>query len=211
MGIYLFSKEVLLEELEQDARSVSDHDFGKNVIPQMLRNKRQVFAYDFVNDQGQPKYWRDIGTRDAYYQTNMDLVRPVPEFNLFDKQWPVRTLHEQYPPVRTFSVQEEGVSHIGTIEDSLIAGGCVIKGAQVTRSVLSPNVCVENGAQVLDSVVMEGALIGAHAKIRQAIIDKYVVIPPFARIGYDLELDRQRFAVTTSGIAIVPKRTVVRE
>jgi len=210
MGIYLFTREALIRELEMDAQAASsEHDFGKNVIPQMLRNKDKLYVYDFVDEHNQPKYWRDIGTRDAYYQANMDLVGQQPEFNLFDKEWPVRTYHEQYPPIRTLSVEEDGVVKPATIVDCLISGGCVIKGAQVMRSVFSSNIYIEKNAFIADSVLMESVVVGAHAKIKNAIIDKEVIIPPYAEIGYDLELDRKRFVVTTSGIVIVPKKAAV--
>ena len=211
MGIYLFNRDVLMNELEADARATSDHDFGKNVIPQMLRNNRDIYVYNFVDENDQPKYWRDIGTRDAYYQANMDLVSLQPEFNLFDKQWPVRTYHEQYPPIKMMSSVQDGVKNSGAIVDSLVAGGCVIKGAEVIRSVLSSNVYIEHHATISDSVVMEGVIVGAHAKIKNAIIDKQVMIPAHSQIGYDLESDRKRFAVTTSGIVIVAKKASVKD
>lgn len=211
MGIYLFSREVLNLELELDARAISDHDFGKNVIPQMLKNNRKIYMHNFVDENNQPKYWRDIGTRDAYYQANMDLVRSHPEFDLYDRQWPVRTYHEQYPPIKAMSIEQNGVVNQGAIVDSLIAGGCVIKGAQVVRSVLSSNIYIENNASIADSVVMEGVIVGPHARIRNAIIDKQVIIPAHAQIGYDLELERKRFAVTTSGIVIVAKKASVKD
>jgi ADP-glucose pyrophosphorylase len=195
---------------ETDAHAVSEHDFGKNVIPQMLHNKGKVYVHNFVDENKQPKYWRDIGTRDAYHQANMDLVGAQPEFNLFDKEWPVRTYHEQYPPIRTISVQGDGAVNSGAIVDSLISGGCVIQGARVIRSVLSSNIFIDKNALISDSVLMESVTVGAHAKIKNAIIDKEVIIPPHAEIGYDLELDRKRFAVTTSGIVIVPKKASVK-
>jgi len=212
MGIYLFNKKPLLEELEQDAKTFgSEHDFGKNVIPQMLKNKRRVFVYKFVDENNKTQYWRDIGTRDAYYQSNMDLVRPNPEFNLFDRKWPVRTYHEQYPPVKVMSVtDDQGAVTNGLITDSLIGGGCVIAGARIERSVLSPMVKVEKGAVIQDSVIMESAVIGAGANIRNAILDKQVVVPANAQIGFDLDTDRKRFDVTTSGIVIVAKKVEVR-
>ncbi len=207
MGIYLFNKEVLCEELAQDAQaSFSEHDFGKNVISQMLKNKRKIYVYNFVDENNRPKYWRDIGTRDAYYQANMDLVKSNPEFNLFDKQWPVRTYHEQYPPIRTMSIETQKGMNPGAIVDSLISGGCVIKGSEIRRSILSSNVRIENQASVQDSVIMESVVVGEFAQIKNAIIDKEVVVPPKTKIGYDLELDRKRFAVTTSGIVIVAKK-----
>ncbi|MDP2652716.1 MAG: glucose-1-phosphate adenylyltransferase [Candidatus Omnitrophota bacterium] len=212
MGIYLFSRDVLLDELASDSKSAqSDHDFGKNVIPQMILNKRKVFVYNFVDQNNKPKYWRDIGTRDAYYQANMDLVKPQPEFDLFEKQWPVRTYHEQHPPIKIISVVEENKKIVnGLIENSLISGGCMISGGEVSGSVLSSNVKIEKHAQVQASVLMEGVIVGENAKIKSAIIDKEVIIPPHSRIGYDLELDRKRFDVTTSGIVIVPKRRQVQ-
>lgn len=207
MGIYLFNKDILYEELEQDAKtSSSDHDFGKNIIGQMLKNKRKVYVHNFVDENNKPKYWRDIGTRDAYYQANMDLVNPNPEFDLYDKQWPVRTYHEQYPPIRTMSVESPSGINTGSIVDSLISGGCVIRGAEIKRSVLSSNVRIENRASIQDSILMEGVIVGESAQIKNAIIDKEVVIPPKSKIGYNLELDKKRFAVTTSGIVIVAKK-----
>ena len=211
MGIYLFSRDVLMNELEADARAISDHDFGKNVIPQMLHNNRKIYVHNFVDQNNQPKYWRDIGTRDAYYQANMDLIRPLPEFNLYDRQWPVRTYHEQYPPIKMMSVQQDQVINSGAIVDSLVSGGCVIKAAGVIRSVLSSNVYIEHNATISDSVVMEGVIVGPYTKIKNAIIDKQVVIPAHSQIGYDLESDRKRFAVTTSGIVIVAKKASVKD
>ncbi len=212
MGIYLFNTQALWEELEADNRNLlSEHDFGKNVIPQMIKGKRRVFAYNFVDENNKPRYWRDIGTRDAYYQANMDLVKPKPEFELFDKQWPVRTYHSQYPPIKVQNaVGDNGAETPGAIFDSLLGGGCFINGAKVRSSVLSTNVRIEKHASVLNSVVMSDVVIGEHSKIQNAIIDKEVVIPAHASIGYDLELDRKRFDVTTSGIVIVAKKSAVK-
>jgi glucose-1-phosphate adenylyltransferase len=203
MGIYLFDKDVLIKELELDAHAESEHDFGKNVIPQMLRNHKKICAYNFVDENNRPRYWRDIGTRDAYYQANMDLLKTGCEFNLYDRSWPVRTYHEQYPPIR----MTRGHSGIGLIVDSMVSGGCVIEGGRVENSVLSPNVKVGDAADVRNSVIMEGVVIGAGARIQNAIIDKEVVIPPSSEIGYHLDLDAQRFTLTTSGIVIVAKKT----
>ena len=211
MGIYLFKKDILLEELELDARNLSDHDFGRNIIPQMLKNKKKVYVHNFVDEQGEPFYWRDIGTRDAYYEANMALVRPAPAFDLYDREWPVRTYHAQYPPSRMLSAQcQDGREHEGVVVDSLISGGCVIHGAVVKGSVLSQNVKIEKDAEVLDSVIMEGVTIGEGVKIKNAIIDKQVIIPDGIRIGYDLQQDRKRFDVTASGIVIVAKKAAIR-
>ncbi|MCA9398156.1 MAG: glucose-1-phosphate adenylyltransferase [Candidatus Omnitrophica bacterium] len=206
MGIYLFKKDVLLDELEKDAKDPnSDRDFGKNVIPRMLEDGRKVVVHDFTNREGKPQYWRDIGTRDAYYQANMDLVRPNPEFNLFDRNWPVRTYHKQYPPVKVTSAG----GNTGSIVDSLIGGGCMIEGATVTNSVLSSNVIVGKNAEVKNSVIMESVVIGENVKIQNAIIDKEVTVPPNTTIGYNLEEDREKFVLTTSGIAMVAKKASV--
>ncbi len=202
MGIYLFKKEALLNELEIDAYAVSDHDFGKNVIPQMLRNGRKIFVHNFVDKNNRPLYWRDIGTRDAYYQANMDMLGKNSIFNLYEKFWPVRTFHEQYPPIKMVS----GDNGPGSIIDSMIAGGCIIEGGVVENSILSSNVKIQNGAEVKRSVLMEGVIVGENTKIQNAIIDKEVIIPPNTQIGYDALQDKNRFILTTSGIVIVPKR-----
>ncbi len=208
MGVYLFNKDVLVKELEDDAHSlISEHDFGKNVIPQMLRNGRKVYVYNFVDENNNPAYWRDIGTRDAYYQANMDLVKPNPEFDIYDRQWPVRTNPELYPPIKVMSIMgQSGKMVYGSILNSLIAGGCVITGARVKNSVLSSNVKIEKHAIVKDSVIMEGVSVGENAKIKNAIVDKEVIIPPDMEIGYDIDLDKKRFDVTSSGIVIVAKK-----
>ncbi len=212
MGIYLFNRNVLMHELELDAKApFSQHDFGKNVIPQMLKNGRKVCVYDFSDENGQPYYWRDIGTRDAYYQANMDLVRPNPEFNIYDRTWPLRTNHIQYPPVKTASWQlPDGRSVDSSIVDSLISGGCIIQGATVKGSVVSPNVRIGRGADVVNSVIMNNVTIGEGASIQNAILDKEVRIADGARIGHDLDEDRKRFEVTTSGIVIVAKKEAIK-
>ena len=208
MGIYLFNRDVLLAELGTDAKKeLSDHDFGKNVIPQMLINGKRVYVHNFIDSRNRPHYWRDIGTRDAYFQANMDLLGPNPKFNLYDKSWPVRTFHAQYPPIKIISSKEGG----GSIIDSIISGGCVIDGGVVEHSILSSNVKVKKGAHVKNSVIMESVTIGEEAKIINAIFDKEVDIPPHSKIGYDLELDSKRFTLTTSGIVIVAKKTAVQE
>jgi len=206
MGIYLFSRETLLNELELDAKlATSENDFGKNIIPQMLKNKKKVYVYNFVDKNNKPKYWRDIGTRDAYYRANMDLLKRDPEFELYNRAWPVRTYHEQYPPIKMVSNR----STTGSLLDSMVAGGCIIEGGLVKKSILSSNVKIHSKAEVINSILMEGVTVGANAKIRNAIIDKEVVIPPGSRIGYDLKLDKERFVLTTSGIVIVAKKSSV--
>ncbi|MBF0485449.1 MAG: glucose-1-phosphate adenylyltransferase [Candidatus Omnitrophica bacterium] len=207
MGIYLFNCKALLRELERDSVDVrSDHDFGKNIIPKMLASKKKVFAYNFGE---QSNYWRDIGTRDAYYEANMDLVRPNSPFNLYDKSWPLRTHYSHYPPVLMKTVREGGREMSGMVMDAILSPGTVIEGARVERSVLSPMVHVKKNAFIQDSVLMENVTVGEGAQIKNAIVDKQVNIPAGEKIGYNLELDRTRFAVTTSGIVIVAKRTAI--
>ncbi len=213
MGIYLFNKGVLLKELEIDAANPqSDHDFGKNVIPQMLKNKRKIYVHNFFDEKtGQTLYWRDIGTRDAYFQANMDLIKAGPDFDLYDKFWPVRTYHAQYPPIKVKSDIRGGKTITGSIVDSIVSGGCVITGASIKRSVLSSSVKVHSGANIEDSVIMEGVIVGENSKIRKAIIDKEVVIPPNSTIGYNLDSDKKRFDMTTSGVVIVAKKASLEQ
>ena len=212
MGIYLFRREALCEELELDAETPeSQHDFGKNVIPQMIKNNRRVYAFNFVDHTGDPGYWRDIGTRDAYYQANMDLVQPEPLFNIHDKKWPIRTNHLQYPPIKAISIADKKKNVINTsIINSLVSGGCILEGARIEGSILSPNVRACRNAEILNSVIMNNVVIGEGARIKNAIIDKEVNIPPGVKIGYDLENDRKVFDMTASGIVIVGKRESIR-
>ncbi|MFH1856504.1 MAG: glucose-1-phosphate adenylyltransferase [Candidatus Omnitrophota bacterium] len=211
MGIYIFNVKVLLDFLEEDAANKeSCHDFGKNAIPLMLNRGCNIYAYNFVEKNGEPKYWRDIGNLDAYYEANMDLVNVEPVFNLYDKSWPIRTYHEQVPPAKTvFSMFEGDNPRAGLLLDSVISNGCIVSGGKVTRSILSPNVRINSFSSVTDSIIMENVNIGRYAKIRRAIIDKEVQIPAGAEIGYDLEEDRKKFVVTQNGIVVVAKATVI--
>jgi glucose-1-phosphate adenylyltransferase len=212
MGIYVFKLSVLEQELHDDAKNQqSSHDFGKDIIPQMIRKGAKVCAYNF-DDQNkkQQKYWRDIGTIDAYYEANMDLVQVAPVFNLYDKQWPVRTYQEQYPPAKTVFAGDEITGRIGLILDSLVSGGCIISGGRVQRSILSPNVRINSYCQVNDSILMEGVNVGRYAKITRAIIDKDVNIPQGMIIGYDPDEDRKRFFVSESGLVVVAKGTEIK-
>jgi glucose-1-phosphate adenylyltransferase len=209
MGIYIFSVRTLYEELVPDAGSESEHDFGRNILPQMV-GKRKLLAYRFVDENRKPvPYWRDIGTLDAYYEANMDLVSVDPQFNLYDQRWPIRTYQPQLPPVKmVFADPGEGARR-GEALDSMLSIGCVISGGRVLRCVLSPQVRINSYAAVEDSVLMDGVNIGRRARIRKAIIDKYVDILPDTSIGYDLEEDRKRFHVTDSGIVVIPKGRMI--
>jgi glucose-1-phosphate adenylyltransferase len=202
MGVYVFPTEMLVRRLIEDARSDSTHDFGKDIIPAMIKKDR-VFAFDFrKGDRGGMGYWRDVGTIDAYFEANMDLVSVTPQLNLYDPQWPIFTYQSPDPPAKTV-LEEEG--RMGTAINSILSNGCIISGGSVKRSVLSPRVVVHSYAEVEDSILLEGVDIGRHAKIRRTIIDKDVQIPPKMEIGYDLDEDAKRFTVTGSGIVVVPR------
>lgn len=212
MGIYVFKHPVIEEELHEDAKKGrSAHDFGKDIIPQMLEKGLKVVAYNFsdVNKKG-PQYWRDIGDIDAYYEANMDLIQVEPVFNLYDKDWPIRTYQEQFPPAKTVHSGEEIAGRVGLALDSIVSGGCVVSGGKVQRSILSPNVRINSYSEVCDSIIMEGVNVGRYAKIKRAIIDKDVDIPQGMVIGYDLQEDKKRFFVSDSGIVVVAKGTEIK-
>jgi glucose-1-phosphate adenylyltransferase len=158
-------------ELEKDAqKSLSQHDFGKNIIPQMIESKEKVYAYDYM-EHGKPNtYWRDIGTRDAYYQANIDLVSGAPAFDLFDKNWPLRTHHSQHPPVNVQAAADKKGVVQGEAIDSLLSPGCRIQGGRVERSVLSPLVTVQKNARVSYSVIMDGVVIGEGRRLKTRLL-----------------------------------------
>jgi glucose-1-phosphate adenylyltransferase len=212
MGIYVFKRQVIESLLHEDThRSDTQHDFGKDIIPGMLKAGRKVCAYKFVDENNrEAPYWRDIGTIDAYYEANMDLVAVEPLFNLYDKEWPIRTYQEQFPPVKTVHSGEEIAGRVGLALDSIVSGGCVISGGRVQCSILSPDVRVNSFAEVYDSILMEGVKVGRHAKVKRAIIDKDVKIPEKMVIGYDPAEDKKRFHVTESGIVVVAKGTEIK-
>jgi glucose-1-phosphate adenylyltransferase len=202
MGIYIFNTEVLVRRLIEDTRSDSSHDFGKDIIPMMI-GRDQVFAFDFRRgDCGGTGYWRDVGTIDAYYEANMDLISVTPQLNLYDSQWPILTYQPPSPPAKTVWIEE---GRVGTALNSIISNGCIISGGNVKRSILSPRVTIHSFAEIEDSILLEGADVGRNAKIKRTIIDKEVEIPPGMEIGYHLDEDAKRFTVTASGIVVVPK------
>jgi glucose-1-phosphate adenylyltransferase len=216
MGIYVFSTDVLVRRISADARRETAHDFGKNIIPEMVADQSRVFAYPFKDENRKDvAYWRDVGTIDGYYEANMDLTEVNPLFNLYDEQWPIRTYHEQFPPAKfVFSETAASISAAGgpptpprrgLALDSLVSPGAIISGGAVEHCVLSPQVRVNSYSHVQDSILMEGVSIGRHARIRKAIIDKGVRIPEGTTIGYDAEADRARFTVTANGVVVVPK------
>ncbi len=205
MGIYLFRTKVLREYLVADAKEGSAHDFGKNIIPRMIQQRRvYAFKFDDANKKA-IKYWRDIGTLDAYWEANMDLVSVDPQFNLYDSEWPIRTYQGQFPPAKFVFAQDYQGGRMGVALDSIICGGCIISGGRVQNSILSPNVHVHDHADIRESILMEQVTIGEHSRIKRAIIDKEVTIPPHTEIGYNRETDVQRFTVTDSGLVVISK------
>jgi glucose-1-phosphate adenylyltransferase len=202
MGIYIFKADVLVQALEEDAaRSDSDHDFGKNIIPALIHSA-PVYSYRFYDENKKSaKYWRDIGTLDAYFEASMDLCQVNPEFNLYDPEWPLRTYQPQAPPAK-FVFAEQG-TRCGQALDSIISGGCIISGSRVSGSILCPNVRVHSFCDIDRAILMPGVRVGRHARIRRAIIDRDVLIPRGALIGYDADEDRRRHSVTEGGVVVV--------
>jgi glucose-1-phosphate adenylyltransferase len=202
MGIYIFRSDVLIRALEEDAANGdSQHDFGKNIIPALIRSAL-VYSYRFYDENKKAaKYWRDIGTLDAYYEANMDLCQVNPEFNLYDPEWPLRTYMPQAPPAK-FVFAEEG-HRCGQALDSIISGGCIISGSRVSGSILCPNVRVHSFCEIAQSILMPGVRIGRHARLRRTIVDRDVLIPRGALIGFNAEEDRRRHTVTEGGVVIV--------
>lgn len=210
MGNYIFDKTSLLKALEEDEKiENSSHDFGKNVIPMMLEEGKRIYVYNF-NDNSFPGmtdrergYWMDVGSIDAYWQANMDLLDYDPELNLYSKDWPLRTFNYNYPPAKF--IWEEG-ERVGMATNSMVSEGCIVSGAGLSRCILSPKVKVNSFSQISESILMENVEIGRHSKIKKAIIDKNVIVPPNTRIGFNREEDEKRgFHVSPNGVTVVPK------
>jgi glucose-1-phosphate adenylyltransferase len=202
MGIYIFKADVLIRVLAEDAsRPDSQHDFGKNIIP-LLYGTAPVYSYRFYDENKKAsKYWRDVGTLDAYFEANMDLCQVNPEFNLYDPEWPLRTYQPQAPPAK-FVFAEAG-RRCGQALDSVISNGCIISGSRVSGSVLCPNVRVHSFCEIEHAILMPGVRVGRHARIRRAIVDRDVLLPRGAMIGFDPREDRRRHTVTEGGVVVV--------
>ncbi len=210
MGIYVFNTRLMFELLCQDAANPSSHhDFGRDIIPGMIESGQRVFAYRFRDENRKAvPYWRDVGTLDAYYQANMDLIAVDPVLNLYDSTWPIRTFQPQNPPPKfVFSAEgPPGLARRGEAHDSIVCSGSIVSGGQVRRSILSPRVRINSYAVVEDSILLDGVDVGRYCRIRRAIIDKEVKLPPYTVLGYDPEFDRRRgFVVTEGGVVVVPK------
>jgi glucose-1-phosphate adenylyltransferase len=202
MGIYIFRADVLVNALEEDAVNAdSQHDFGKNIIPSLIQ-RLAVYSYRFYDENKKAaKYWRDIGTLDAYFEASMDLCQVNPEFNLYDPEWPLRTYQPQAPPAKF--VFAEAQRRCGQALDSVISGGCIISGSKISGSILCPNVRVHSFCNIDQAILMPNVRVGRHAQIRRAIIDRDVLIPRGALIGYNSQEDRRRHTVTDNGIVVV--------
>jgi glucose-1-phosphate adenylyltransferase len=203
MGIYIFNTDVLLPELMVDAEKTdSKHDFGHNILPGLL-GRYKVAAFNFVDEnRKEALYWRDVGTLDSYYDANLDIASVSPIFNLYDRDWPMRTRPTQYPPAK-FVFGEMG--RTGMAINSVVSPGCVISGSAVRQSVLSQDVRVNSFSDIDSSVIFNHVNIGRHCRIRRAIIDRDVHIPDGTVIGYDSNEDRKKYHVTPSGITVVTR------
>jgi glucose-1-phosphate adenylyltransferase len=201
MGIYVFNTQLLEQLLAEDAADESSaHDFGRNVIPKAI-DKLQIFAYPFRNVRTRAQnYWRDVGTVDAFYEANLELVHVSPELNVYDEEWPIWTYQVQQPPAK-FVLADAG--RTGMAVNSLVAGGSIISGAVIRESLLFSAVRVEERTVVERSVIMPGVHIGSGCTIRNAIIDEHCDIPDGMQIGVNLAVDAERFEVTPRGIVLV--------
>ena len=208
MGNYIFSTKKLIEVLLEGKKSHADLDFGKHVIPMMLAASDRVFAYNF-NDNVIPGmkaeergYWKDVGTIDSYYETNMDLINVSPQLNLYNYKWPILTNQGNLPPAKTVLDEDD---RRGQNIDSYVCAGCITSGSTVRRSILGPRCKINSYSLVEDSILFENVTVGRNVKIKKAIIDKNVVVRDNSIIGYDLEEDRSKgYTITESGIVVVP-------
>jgi glucose-1-phosphate adenylyltransferase len=205
MGLYLFDKQRLQEELARDAKDgASGHDLGRDVLPRLV-NGGEVFAYGFGGARGrvsQDRFWQDVRTLDDYYQANMALLEPVPPLDLYQPDWTIHTYQGQYPPARTVP-GESGTE--GVFVNSILGAGAVISGGGVNHSILFPQVAVGDGAIVEDAILFNRVQVGPGAHLKNCIVDKDVVIPAGAEIGCDREADGARFTVNAAGVVVVPQ------
>jgi len=201
MGIYVFNANFLIEQLLLDAAdSYSSHDFGKDIIPSVIQTHNVIY-YPFVDVQtGRQSYWRDVGTIDAFWKANLELIGVSPELNLYDDQWPIWTYQEQLPPAK-FVFEEDG--RRGMAMDSMVSGGCIISGACVCNSLLFSNVHIHSYSTVEASVILPDVKIGENCQIRNAVIDRGCVIPDGTRIGFDTEEDRKTYYVSAGGVVLI--------
>ena len=201
MGVYIFSTQFLIPILIADAENPqSTHDFGRDILPRILA-KYRVFAFNFQDEnRSGPQYWRDVGTTDAYYDANMDLVAVTPIFNLYDHSWPLRTWQHQYPPVKTVFADAD---RMGQAVDSIVGAGSILSGGRVNRSVLGYDVRVNSYCEIEDSIIFNHVNIGRYSRVRNAIVDRHVILPEHTEIGFDPVEDRKRYHLTDNGVVVV--------
>jgi glucose-1-phosphate adenylyltransferase len=220
MGIYIFNRDYLIEKLKKDSEnSLSEHDFGKNIIPQAIGTD-QVFAFPFVetrqrqideDPQGraihsaekQPAYWRDVGTIDAFWESNLELIGVVPELNLYDEEWPIWTYQEQLPPAKFVFDDED---RRGMAVDSMVSGGCIISGSSVRHSLLFSSVRVNSYSLLQDSVILPNCTIGRYCEVHKAVLDEGVTLPDGTIIGKNRAEDARRFTVSDGGVVLVTQK-----
>ena len=202
MGIYVFNKSLLIQALETDARDpTSTHDFGRDILPRLIHTHNVHVHLFYDENKKESQYWMDVGTIEAYYEANMDLVAVSPQFNLYDKDWPIRTYQPQNPPAKFVFAQKD--LRMGIALDSIVSGGCIISGGRVVNSILSPGVRIHSYCEVDRSILFPHVEVGRHSRITRAIIDRGTHVPEGTMIGFDPEEDRERFNATASGIVVV--------
>jgi glucose-1-phosphate adenylyltransferase len=204
MGVYVFSMTRLVDLLHQDHGNDSTHDLGRDILPSMVGSHRAI-AYRFGGPSGRvtaDRYWRDVGTIDAYYEANMDLLRPLPAMDLYQKDWPIRTYEGQHPPARSVPGRS---GREAEIVNCMLASGTLIVGGALRHTILFPNVRVEEGAVVENSLLFHGVTVGEGARLQRCIVEKHVTIPAGEKIGCDRVRDAERFTVSDSGIVVIPK------
>jgi len=204
MGVYVFSMNLLAQILHEDHGSDSTHDFGRDILPSIV-GRHRVTAYRFGGASGRvtpDHYWRDVGTIDAYYEANMDLLKPMPSMDLYQGDWPIRTYEGQHPPARSVPGKS---GREAEIVNCMLASGTLIVGGTLRHAILFPNVRVEEAAVVDNSLLFEGVTVGEGAQLQRCIIEKHVVIPAGERIGFEPARDAERFTVSDCGIVVIPK------
>ncbi len=209
MGNYVFKANALIEALEHDALQDTSHDFGRTIIPSLLKGGAALYAYDFSTNrvpgsEDLPPYWRDVGSVDSYWEASMDLISVSPPLNLYSARWPIKSHSPELPPAK-FVFADAASQRVGVATDSMVASGCIISGGTIHRSILFPRVRVNSFSHIEECVLMDGVDVGRHARLRRVIADKGVKIPARIEIGFDEEEDRRRFHVSEGGVVVLPK------
>ncbi len=206
MGIYIFNADILKDLLIHDAEiKTSSHDFGKDIIPYAIHNKYNIYAFRFVDKNGNQRYWQDVGTIDSFYNANMDLLSPIPRLNLYNNERPIYTHARQFPPVKFASVYNNGKEINGYAVNSLIGDGSIVIGSMVKHSVIFPNVKIYENSEINDSIIFNDSIIGKNVRLRKVIVDKLVKIPNDVSVGMNLNIDKKHFYVSQSGIVVIPR------